>query len=230
MILSNAQDLIYNGASVNSVWYNQTKIWPTAEPLSYWTAMGECNLFVGNSATGNSVYMKCTAFTGDSASVLSPYTFGSWVYKSNGSTDRLTEAGSGLKSDVVFKNFYLRLEHKTIARLFYASITAKGISPFSQFIDGSSATSYSSHTSVRGVTARTNYGIYNVEFSISNSNSNANSTAVVITTATAKSASLSKGFVTGSSATNTGTYGVSPNFKLNSYVNSMLYWTASGAI
>lgn len=80
MILSNAQDLIYNGASVNSVWYNQTKIWPTSSPSTYvdWFASGiNSVVYSGYSTAGFSPVMPVTYFSSDleSSMILETATF-----------------------------------------------------------------------------------------------------------------------------------------------------------
>lgn len=225
MILGNASNVVWNGATVNSVWCNSNKVWPTAE-ANYWTAVGSSNTFNGNSASGNSVNMQCTAFTGNPYGVLKTSTLYRHIYTPYSYQQVDSYTGSSLVPGTVFKNFYLRVEHVTIAFLSYALTTARGISPFSSFNDGASAAWYSAHTSIQGVTANQGYGIYDYNFDIAG-NAN-NSTAVVILTASAHSASLSNDYVYGTTAAIAGTYGFSPYHSANKVNYSLIRWTASG--
>lgn len=225
MILGNASNVIWNGATVNSVWCNSNKVWPTAE-ANYWTAEGLSYAANGYSASGNSVNMQCTAFTGNPHGVLKTGTLCRHVYMPYSYQQVEAYSGSSLVPGTVFKNFYLRVEHVTIARLHYALITARGISPFNSFNDGASAAWYSAHTSIRGVTANQGYGIYDYNFDIG-PNTYSNSTAVVVLTASADSASLSNDYVYGTTAALAGTYGFSI-YGANRGNYSTIRWTASG--
>lgn len=228
MIWNDATNVIWNGSTVNSVWCNQVKVWPTAEPSRYWTAVGSSNAFNANSASGNSVNMQCTAFTGNPHGVLQTSTLYRHLYKQYSYQQSEAYTGSSLIPGTVFKNFYLRVEHVTIAFLDYASITARGINPFNSFNDGASAVWYSAHTSIKGVTANQGYGIYDFNFSIAG-NVNRNSTAVVVLTASADSASLSNDYVYGTTAALAGTYGFTPyGWNMGNY--STIRWTASGEV
>lgn len=225
MIWNDATNVIWNCSTVNSVWCNQVKVWPTAEPSRYWTAEGSSYSFNGNSASGNSVNMECTAFTGNPHGVLKTSTLSRYIYAPYSYQQVESHTGSSLIPGTVFKNFYLRVEHRTIAFLDYALITARGINPFNSFNDGASAAWYSAHTSIRGVTANQGYGIYDYNFDIAGNVNN--STAVVVLTATANSASLSTDYVYGTTVANTGTYGFSP-YGWNRGNCSTIRWTASG--
>ena len=226
MILGNASNVIWNGATVNSVWCNSNKVWPTAE-ANYWTAVGSSNTFNANTASGNSVNMQCTAFIGNPNGVLTTSTLYRHIYTPYSYQQTDSYSGSSLVPGTVFKNFYLRVEHVTVAFLEYAMITARGINPFNSFNGGASAVWYSAHTSIKGVTANQGYGIYDFKFDITG-NVNRNSTAVVVLTASADSASLSNDYVYGTTAALAGTYGFSPNYSSNRINYSTIRWTASG--
>lgn len=109
MILSNAQDLIYNGASVNSVWYNQTKIWPTSAPgPQTWSAVGYDTLHTASSKEklGNTVCFNCTGFTGYDSSILSTYNM--YVHSfTNPFTGYTSFTGSSINTNKTLKKVYI---------------------------------------------------------------------------------------------------------------------------
>ena len=113
MIWNTANNVIWNGAPVNSVWYNQTKVWPTSAPPTYvdWFASGQnYSIYNGYATAGFSPVMPVTYFSSDleSATMLETATF----YPARWRGTKITSSFTGYKirPDVTSFNAFCKTE------------------------------------------------------------------------------------------------------------------------
>lgn len=152
MILNTASQVIYNGASVNSVIYNGQVIWPSTPTGTYpWTASGRWG----------GVYTLCpivSSVTAD-ASIIDKISAEKTIYYTKGTASSWTETG------VTFNPTYTHLNLKFMNSILvgYAPGTTSGLfqaAPFSSFLCKASGTAGTTSEYVKWFNSATSHAFY----------------------------------------------------------------------
>jgi hypothetical protein len=231
MILGNASNVIWNGATVNSVWCNQTKIWPTSTPApETWRAEGFYYYppDSSNEKLGTTLCFVCTDFTGQDSSILSKYTMYTHPF-TNPYTGYTSFTGSSLNTSKILKNVHL-VQQATIGitseyptstfitgyvQTKQALVNASGLWESANYTDywGFNATGTSASGNTYFMTRYNNGLRIGVSYSLT-----------ISLSASALSAKFANWAATGANSRTATAYGSASHRTAASY----LFWTASG--
>lgn len=231
MNLSNASNVIWNGATVNSVWCNSNKVWPTSAPApETWTAEGICAFPTesSNEKLGTTLGFVCTEFTGHDSSILSKYTMYTHPF-TNPYTGYSSFTGSSINTSKILKNVFL-VQQATIgitSEYPTSTIITGYVQTKQALVNASGLWTSANYTDYWGFNATGTSGSGNAYY-ITRYNSGLRTgiayTLTISLSASALSANFASWATTGASSRTANAYGSASHRTAQSY----LLWTASG--